>query len=180
MAAGIESVLGSRRTPLLSLGWLALWATLAFTLSGLLGQSFGAWVPDPGVVLLIGLVARTRPAGLWSAALAISAGRVAVGIEAPLAVFAIYLAIAGAHASLCRFADGQRAIVRLVGGALYSGVVVLWLIGVHESRSSVALGLFERAPQWALATAVSTAIATVCLSPLLARIPGLGEWRERS
>jgi len=180
MAAGIESVLGSRRTPVLALGLLALWSALSFFIAGLLGQSLGAWVPDAGVVLLIGLVARTRPSGLWSAALAIAAGRIAVGIEPPFAVLTAYLAAGGVHAALCRLVHGNQVFVRLVASGLYSAGLVLWLIAVHESRSQVDLGLLERAPLYAIQTAVTTALAAAVLSPLLAHLPGLGEWRERA
>ena len=179
-AAGIESVLGTRRTPLLALCFLSLWSAIGFGLAGLMGQTFGAWVPDPGVVLLLGLVARTRPNGLWSAAFAVAAGRIAVGIDPPFAVLTGYLAIAGVHAALCRFADGNRTLVRLMGGALYSAALVVWFIAVHESSSHVALGLLERAPGFAIQTGITTALVAAGLSPALSLIPGFREWRERA
>ncbi|MFT5286891.1 MAG: hypothetical protein ACI8TQ_003066 [Planctomycetota bacterium] len=177
--AGIESVLGSRRTPIRSLLFLSLWSVLAFSLAGVMGTSLGAWTPDVGVVLLIALVARSRPRGLWAAAIAISAGRIALSIEPPLAILAIYLGIAGVHSGLCGFADGNRALVRFFGAALYAGITVVALIALHESRSVYDLGLLEHAPQLAMRTAASTAMCSILLSPLLSLLPGLGEWRQQ-
>jgi hypothetical protein len=178
--AGIESVLGRRRTSPKALVLLATWSALAFALAGWLGRGLGPWAPDPGVVLLLGLVARARPAGLWSAALAVSLGRIAVGVDPPLAVLTVYLGIAGLHAGLCRVADGNRVLVRFLGAGSYAALVVVWLIAVHESRADVPLGLLERAPGFALPTAMTTAVAAAVLSPALSRLPGLGAWRDRA
>ena len=180
ITAGIESVLGSRRTPLRSLCYLALWSVFAFQIMGAVGIRLGAWTPDAGVVLLIALVARTRPRGLWSAAFAVSAGRIAVGIDPPLAVLAIYLGIAGTHSALCSFADGNRPLIRFLGAGFYAWLAVIALVALQESRAPFELGLLARAPRLAWQTALSTALFATLLSPLLWRLPGLGEWRPRA
>lgn len=174
--AHVASVTGAPRPLLVPSLVLAGWASALFLVAGLAGRALGAWVPDVGVLLIVATTARAYGNAPFACALAVSAGRVAVGVDPPIAVVAAYLAVAGAHAGVGAIVDADRLVVRLTACALSAAWVVGWLCVVHELRSEVPLELAGRAPGLALRTALATALVAPLAIPFLRRLPGTGRF----
>ena len=173
--AGVEAVVGAPRPVVLPTIVLIAWSTFFFIGSGLAVRLLGSFTPDIGVLLVVALTARpgSRP---FLVALAVGAGRIAIGVDPPVAVIAGYFAVAAVHASLGEIIDADRLAVRLLGVTLSTFWVVMWLCIVHVLRSDVPLELMDRAPGLALRTTLTTAILAPVVIPVLRTIPGIGSY----
>ena len=159
---------------------LFLWAAWLFALQGLAASSagLGPWTPELGLVLLLALDGRVSPGRTRLAACLIAGARIAFSADPPLAVLAGYLGAVGFSGALREILDVDRGLAR----ALLAGVLTLLLVGFWNLSRTLELaaeGLFAPAPGLAWRTAATTAIATLCLAPLLLRLPGITPlWRR--
>jgi hypothetical protein len=173
------------RTTWLAWFLLGVWAAWIYALQGLfVAQLDGSsWVPDLGLVLLLGLAARLSHEDLPKAALVIAVARCAVSIDAPVAVIAACLGAAALARALRGVFEIGDALPRalLAGGSAW--LVTAWLTIVHDLRDArlalqtsgtpPELGQLARALATAWPPALSTAFAALLLGPLLAQLPGL-------
>ena len=169
------------------LAWLLLgvWTAWIYALQGLCVARLdsSAWVPDLGLVLLLGLAARLSHEDLPKAAIVIAIARCAVSIDAPVAVFAACLGAAALARALREVFEIGGALPRTLLGGASAWLVTGWLTLVHGLRDArLALhtagtppdiGELSRAFATAWPPALSTALAALLLGPLLAQLPGL-------
>ncbi len=163
-------------------------ATLLFAITGFLSPSLGAFTPDPGVLLLLALSVHGDARGLWSGALAVSAARIAVGVDPPAVVLTGYLAVAAVHASLGAVVDPDRLPFRFALACVGAGAFAAWLRAVHALRHAEPLGLassasFDRLglpalassalPFEPLAVGLATGFTALALLPVLRLLPGV-------
>lgn len=177
--AGVAAVSGAPRPIVGPTLVLAAWSTFFFVLSGVGVRWLGGWMPEVGVLLVVAVTVRVVDARPVLAALAVSAGRIAIGVDPPIAVLAAYLAVAAAHAALAELVDAGQLAFRLTGVVLSTVWVVGWLCLVHVLRNDLPLDLAERAPGLAMRTALSTAVVAPLVIPVLRRLPGVGSFGGR-
>jgi hypothetical protein len=173
-----------RRSVLPAWACLVVWSAWLAALQGGLVSSrvFGAWVPDLGLVLLVGLAARIPRARARPLALAIAAVRVAFSTDPPLAILAGYLAAAEALVALRGIVEVDRLLPRaLAAGLAALGLAAFWTLARGQElalRGLAAPGSPLGPGAWASAAATATA-AALCL-PHARRLPGLSPlWRGR-
>ena len=152
---------------------IALWSTWLHALQGLWSAA-SPWAPDLGMALLVALAGRVRRDLLLNAALSIALGRIAVSIDPPAAVLAGYLVSMALLGGLRTVVVIREGLARGVLAGAASALLSEWLVLVHEARAGGALTWFAPEidpPSVRLASA--TALSTLILGPLLARLPGM-------
>ena len=182
-----------------TLPWLllTLWSAWLHGLQGWLADSasWGVWMPEIGLVLLVALAATLPMGDLPALGLAVALGRIAVSVDPPLAVIAAALAVVALVRTLRSVVDVKSALPR----AAITGLAALgtsgWLALVQRERefggvllasagSSDALSEFTTATwgplvPFALGVALSTALAALVFGPALTKLPGLAGLRRR-
>lgn len=149
---------------------LLVWATWIAAGQAVLATTFGSWIPDLSMLLLLALCAEldSRDVPLLCGALALA--RLSFSVEPIEATLCGLFTIGAAALGVRSVAETQGPLVR----TLWSGVAVLgyssWLIVVHQARSGAGLGLSW---QVALPTAFSSAGFALLFGPLFVRLPGL-------
>ena len=141
------------------------------------------WVPDFAMVLFVIVAARIATDDLPKLAIAAAFARCAVSVDAPTAIFA---GVFGAAV----VARGARAVVDVSGAPTRTMLALVvtwglhtWLDVVHQVRGAAQSAHLAATTPDALElagavvrawpTALSSALATLLLAPLLARLPGL-------
>lgn len=161
------------RAPVLAWVLLGVWSAWLFAVQGLVASadSLGTWTPELGLVLVLALDGHMRGRGARGVALLVSAARIAVGTDPPLAVVAGYLGFVGLTAGLRSTVEIDRPLPRaLLAAAAALGLSAYWRTCRILDAGDVVGGL-DVLGVWP--HAVSTAIAALFLPPVLARLPGL-------
>jgi hypothetical protein len=174
-----------KRTLWLPWALLGVWAAWMFALQGMAAarSASSAWVPDLGLVLLLGLAARVSHEDLPKAALVVAFARCATSIDAPVAVIAAYFGAIGLARALRGVFEIGGVLPRTLLAGACAWLVTAWLEVVHVLRdarvaaqltgASPDLGQVVRALLGAWPTALATAFAALLFGPWLARLPGL-------
>jgi len=160
---------------------LALWSTWLFALQGwwAAGRAPGGLVPDLGVVLLLGIAARTDGARARRVALVIALSRAALSADNPAALVLAYLAVALIAAPIAATLDLDRPWLRALLAALGGGAIALWLPFAADLRAPLPAGVEPSGGSLGWPVALATAVVALALSKALRALPGLGPlWRE--
>ncbi|MEO0652430.1 MAG: hypothetical protein AAFZ65_17280 [Planctomycetota bacterium] len=139
----------------------------------------GAWTPEVGVVLMIGLASRMTPERARGGAVILALVRSALSTEPLFATLVAYLLLGELVAALRAAVDTEGAALRTVLAFAGSIAVVVWFGAVHGAREGtpapLAFGLADRVAP----TAVSTALVALALGGWLRRLPGIGPlWKK--
>ena len=165
--------------------WLVflVWNTWFYAVSGrLAAEPWGAWFPDLGLVLLLGLEPRLSARNARLAAILAATARAAFTADPAMAVLAGYLGAVGLARALRGVVEADRALPC----ALFTGVAALFfgffLSLVRSARLSyvaAAAGMELNADLAGLVWrgALATGLASFVLLPLLLRLPGLSSLR---
>lgn len=167
--------------------WLSAGQGLALETAGL-----GAWVPDVGLVLLLGLGAELDRRDLPLLALVFALARASVSVASPAALLAAALGVV-------LVVRGLRTVVELrdvASRCLLAGLGALacerWFALVDARRALAATGLGQRAlaaawdaqvgawPDGAWTRALATLAFAFLFGPALLHLPGLTPLRRRS
>ncbi len=143
--------------------------------------ALGAWTPDLGLLLVVGLAGAFQRSDVIVGALIVALARVAHSIEPPAALLAGLLSVALAVQAVRRFADLEQPLVRIgvcAGAALIFG---LWLNLVHAVRTGMDTGLggLLAALSQVLPGALSTTFCGLLFATSLSRLPGLTPLRKQ-
>ena len=168
-----------KRSPALAWLLLLVWSAWLLALQGLFAAraAVGAWTPDLGLVLLLGLGAGLGRRQAVLAALIVAGARTAFTSDPPLAVLVGYLAVIGVAGWLRGVLEIDRPLARV----LVAAVLTLVLAAYWSLASRIALGpdaLALPPPGWAWTNALATGAAALVLAPLLMRLPGLSPLRR--
>ena len=168
------------RAPLFAWACLVVWAVWLFALQGLWATSrFGAWVPDVGLVLLLGLILRVTPRRARWAAVWIAVARIAFGADPPVAVLAGYLGFVGFCRALRGAVELERPLVRAVLGGLGAALLAFFWTAAREIEID-RHGVSPHLQGFYWQSAAATALAALLLGALPARLPGLVPlWKRR-
>lgn len=171
--------------PLVTWVLLAVWATWLSALQGI-WASTSPWAPDLGVALLVVLAARAGRSELPAVGLAVALGRIAVSIDPPAAVLAGLLGVTLAVGGLRGVLEVGGALTRAVLAGCAAALFAVWLELVHDLRAAGEAGLVAEglaalpAPAVGWPSALTTAMATLALAPVLAHLPGLSPLSRRT
>jgi len=165
------------------LAWLLLlvWSAWLASLQGALASRAGAFVPELGLLLVVGLGARLSARELQGAAVVVALGRLSVGVDPVPAVLAGLLAVAAVESFLRRSFDLGGPLARGATAGVYALGLGLWLQAVNALRGggdAVELGAAALHPAAALLLALATAVGAPLLAPVLGRLPGLALLRD--
>ena len=134
----------------------------------------GAWTPEVGVVLMIGLASRMTPERARGGALVLALARSALSTEPLVATLVAYLALGEVVATVRASVDTEGPFLRTLLAFVGSAAVVAWFSVVHEVRDGapapLAFGLGARVAP----VAISTAAVAFLLGGWLRRLPGIG------
>lgn len=172
----------SRRSPWPWLVFL-VWNAWFYAVSGrLAAEPWGAWLPDLGLVLLLGLEPRLTAGDARRTAVLAAIARAAFTADPAVAVFAGYLGAVGLARALRGVVEADSALPRsLVTGAcaLLFGLFLGVVRGARLSPLAAGAGTGLSADLVALVGrgAVATALASLVLLPFLLRLPGLSPLR---
>jgi hypothetical protein len=161
---------------------LAVWATWLSALQGI-WASASPWAPDLGVALLVVLASRAGRSELPAVGLAIGLGRIAVSVDPPAAVLAGLLGVTLVVSALRGVLEVGGALPRAALAGASAALFAAWLGFVHDFRTAdllrvQTLELHTPAAGWP--SALTTAVATLVLAPVLAHLPGLSPLSRRT
>jgi len=167
--------------PVLAWTLFFLYALWACALQGVLASPhyLGEWAPDLGLVLMCACAGRFAPGRAASAAIAVGLARASLGSDPPAALVAGYLG-ASLLGSLLRIG---LEVDRPLAQAALAGVSAWFIAGLWVAARSAALAMSTPSVAvgavrlWPLALA--TALASLLLAPLSARLPGLAPLGRR-
>lgn len=154
---------------------LALWTVWLFALQGVGGRIafLGAWVPDFGLLVVLGLATRVPLGRLYASAFIVALARAAVSIDPFVAVFGCYFGAALLASSLRGLVDVDRASLRVPIAALAALGTGAWLALVRAVQEGPLPSAAETVPVAVMAGAVGTSLASLILGPVLLHLPGL-------
>lgn len=139
----------------------------------------GAWTPELGVVLIIGLASRMTPERARGGALVLALVRSALSTEPLFAILAAYLFLGELVATLRASVDTEGPALRTVLAFLGSMGVALWFGLVQGAREGTPAPLAFGLPDRILPTAISTACVALLFGGWLRRLPGIGPlWKK--
>ena len=149
---------------------LVVWATWIGAGQAVLATSFGAWVPDLSLLLLLALCAEldSRDVPILCGLLALA--RLTFTVEPVEATLCGLFTLGATALGVRSVAEAGGPLVRTLWGDFAVLLYSSWLIVVHQARSGESLGLSW---QLALPTALSSAGFALILGPLFVRLPGL-------
>ena len=155
---------------------LVIWSAWIYAMLGRVAREpiLHGFLPDLGLVLLLGLEPRMRAREARLAALAVAAARAAFSADPPTAVLVTTWTAVEVSRGLRHVVEAEAALVR----ALLAGLLALasggFLALVHAVRlRGVAAGALELPVDAVLRGAVATSLAALLFLPLLVRLPGL-------
>ena len=157
------------------LSWLLFffWSTWLFAVTGWLASGpLGAFAPDLGLVLLMSLERKHPGHRAFVAATLVAAARIALSTDAPLAILAGYLGVAGGVGLLRRAVELDRSVSRGILTALLALALSFWWRSARwVVLASDGIELQTPAPEWR--GAVATGLVTLIGARLFLRLPGL-------
>lgn len=154
---------------------LLVWAAWLSGFQAVLVTSYGSWVPDVSLILLLALCAELDSRDVPFLCGVLAFARLTFTVE-PVEATVCGLFVVGAAALGVRsVAEAGGPLVRTLWGGLAVLGYSSWLLFVHETRMGASLGLDWRI---AVPTAVSSALLALLLGPLLSRLPGLTPLRR--
>ncbi|MFT4542091.1 MAG: hypothetical protein ACI841_004088 [Planctomycetota bacterium] len=138
-------------------------------------EMLARWTPELGLVLLVALAGARHFGGLFVASYWLALCRLAFSIELPSAVLAGFLAVAILLRSVCTVLEVRGFFSRAWAAGLACWIFLHWLSFVHVWHEGVSLWSVSALDgSDAIATcAVSTAVCSVFMAPVLRRLPGL-------
>ncbi|MEM7305988.1 MAG: hypothetical protein AAF682_04925 [Planctomycetota bacterium] len=166
----------SKRSPW---SWLVLvvWCAWIYALLGRLAAepAVRGWVPDLGLVLLLGLEPRLSRRDAVRAALVIGLARAAFSADAPTAILAGTLGAVSVSRGLRNVVESDAALPRAAVTGICALLLGLFLAAVHRARLSAGFGAVDFALPLGTVVrgAAATALASLLVWPLLVRLPGL-------
>ena len=168
----------SERSRWLAWALLLAWLTWSTALSGALVQSplVAGWAPDLALAIWISLAGFLSARDLPRLAIVAALARASVSIEAPLALLAGFLALAGLASGTRGFVDLRGPFARAGLTAVAAPALAAWLDVVRAARSGSGLAL-DGADLARLS--LSSALLALVLGGVLARLPGLSPLRRR-
>ena len=165
-----------------AVGWMlfAAWSVWLLALQGrLAARAWSAWLPDLGLALFLSLAPFLRRQDILPAALLAALARIALSIDAPLAILVGFVAAAVAVTGARGMVALEGLVVRSVLAALVAGLFVAWLAFAHALREPALAGLDPLLVAVPWKSALATGVTAGLFGPLLARLPGLTPLRKR-
>ena len=159
------------------LAWtmLLIWASWMSGFQAVLATSYGVWVPDLSLVLLLALCAELDSRDVPFLCGILAFARLTFTVEPVEATLCGLFVLGAAALGIRSVAEAAGPLVRTLWGGLAVLGYSSWLLLVHETRMGVGLDLDWRI---GVPTAISSALLALLMGPALSRLPGLTPLRR--
>jgi hypothetical protein len=166
-----------RRLSLAGYLFVFLWSVWFFAIQGfLVNGGLGLWVPDLGLVLLLGLDARLRSDEMRRVALLVALARATFSADSAAAILTGYLGVVGVTSALRKGLEIDGFLLRSLVAAFFSATLSAWWMVCHQLGLETPLTI---APELLGPAALSTAACALIVGPALVRLPGFSSIRGR-